>query len=237
MPRTVNLEAHRVRREAFLDVAQRQIQTKGYAQMSIQGVLDELETSKGALYHYFESKQALLDGVVDRFAENWMAAVAPILADPRLPALRKLEKVLGGIASFKAEQTELVLAIMDVWNSDGNALVRERVRRLSARWLGPVLSAVIQQGIDEGVVTASSPDDTARVLVYLMQGYQERAGELLVARQAGTISFAEVVRTYAAFAEAFERILGVPHGSVTLVDESTLRYWFGMKEQKRRRTA
>ena len=91
MPRTVNVEAHQVRRDAFLDVAQRLIQTKGYEQMSIQDVLDELDTSKGALYHYFDSKQALLDGVVDRFADAAMAAVAPILADPSLPALRKLE--------------------------------------------------------------------------------------------------------------------------------------------------
>src|ERR1700730_10221513 len=104
MPRTVNVQFHKVRRDGFLDVAQRLIQTKGYEQMSIQDVLDELETSRGALYHYFDSKQALLDGVVDRFADGAMSAVAPILADPHLPALRKLEKVLGGIASFNVER-------------------------------------------------------------------------------------------------------------------------------------
>src|ERR1700730_14896600 len=128
--------------------------------MSIQDVLDELETSRGALYHYFDSKQALLDGAAERFADSAMSGVAPILADPNLPALRKLEKVLGGIASFKAEQEQLVLALMQVWNSDGNALVREKVRRLSARLLGPVLSAIIRQAIDEGVVTSNSPDET-----------------------------------------------------------------------------
>ena len=234
MARTVNVESHKARRDAFLDVAQQLIQTKGYEQMSIQDVLDQLESSRGALYHYFDSKQALLDGVVDRLAERGMAAVAPILADPGLPALRKLENVLSGIASFKAEQTDLVLAIMEVWNSDGNALVRERVRRLSARWLAPVLSAIIRQGIDEGIMTTSSPDEMARVLVYLMQGYQELAGELFLARQAGTIRVEDVVRAFAGYTDAFERILGVPQGSVTLVDEPTLRYWFGMNEQEGR---
>jgi AcrR family transcriptional regulator len=225
--RTVNVVTHRVRREQFLDVAQRLIQAKGYEQMSIQDVLDELETSRGALYHYFDSKQALLDGVVDRFADTAMAAVGPILADPDLPALRKLEQVFGGIAAVKAEHTELVMAIIEVWTSDGNALVREKFRRLAARRLEPILTTVIRQGIEEGIITATSPEATARVLVYLMQGFQELAGELFVARQAGTISFAFVVRTYAALTEAFERILGIPPGSVTLVDEPTLRYWLG----------
>jgi AcrR family transcriptional regulator len=63
MARTVNAQIDKVRRDAFLDVAQRFIQTKGYEQMSIQDVLDELDASRGALYHYFDSKRALLDGV------------------------------------------------------------------------------------------------------------------------------------------------------------------------------
>ena len=37
----------------------------------------------------------------------------------------------------------------------------------------------------------------------------------------------DVLRTNAAFTQAFERILGIAAGSVTLTDEATLRYWFG----------
>ena len=227
MARTLNPEVHKVRRDAFLDVAQHLIQTKGYEQMSVQDVLDRLEASRGALYHYFDSKQALLDGVVERFADNAMAAVAPILADASLPALEKLRRVVGGIAQFKAEQKELVLAIMEVWNSDGNVLFREKLRRMTASRLGPLLSMVIRQGISEGTIVSSSPDETARVILYVMQGYQEWAGELFLARQAGTISFEDVQRTFDAMHGAFERILGIPRGSATLTDEATLRLWFG----------
>src|ERR1700719_1919309 len=63
---TENTTLHGVRREAFLDVAQRLVETKGYEAMSIQDVLDALEVSKGAFYHYFHSKQALLEAVVER---------------------------------------------------------------------------------------------------------------------------------------------------------------------------
>src|ERR1700682_4400252 len=112
MARTVNATLHTVRREAFLEGAERLIQTKGYEAMSIQDVLDELEASKGAFYHYFDSKLALLEAVVERFADAGLATVAPILDDPVLPALRRLEKVFAGIARVKAEQKELVLGIV-----------------------------------------------------------------------------------------------------------------------------
>src|SRR5262245_38869416 len=143
--RTAQATLRSVRREAFLDVAQRLIQTNGYEGMSVQDVLDELEASKGAFYHYFDSKLALLEAVVERFADGAMAALAPVLGDPDLPALRKLEAVFAGIARWKAERKELVLAIVEVWNSDGNAIVREKLRRLTVSRIAPLLSAVVSQ--------------------------------------------------------------------------------------------
>ena len=49
MARTVDTEAHAIRREAFVEAAQRLIQTKGYDQMSIQDVLGELDASSSAV--------------------------------------------------------------------------------------------------------------------------------------------------------------------------------------------
>ena len=223
----MNPTLHTVRRDAFLDVAQRLIQTKGYEAMSIQDLLDQLEASKGAFYHYFDSKQALLEAVIERFADTAMAGLAPILDDPALPALRKLEKVLASIARFKAEQKELVLAVMEVWKSDGNALVREKLRRLSASRLVPLLSLAVRQGVKEGTIHVASPDETTKVLLALMQGFQEIAADDFIARQAGTITFEHAKRSVESFTDAFERILGVPKGSVALTDEPTLRFWFG----------
>jgi len=223
----VNATLRTVRRDAFLDVAQRLVQAKGYEAMSIQDVLDELEASKGAFYHYFDSKQALLEAVVERFADVAIAELAPVLNDPKLPALRKLERFFAGIARRKAEQKELMLAIIEIWNSDGNAIVREKLRRLTVSRMVPLLSAVIKQGTDEGVFRVASPDETATVFVSLMLGFQELANDYFIARQAGTITFAVVQRSVASFTEAFERILGIPKGSLTLTDQSTLHFWFG----------
>jgi AcrR family transcriptional regulator len=227
MARTVNATLHTVRRDAFLDVAQRFVQTKGFDAMSIQDVLDELDASKGAFYHYFDSKQALLEAVVERFADAALLTIAPMLSDANLPAIRKLERVFSGLASFKAQQKQFVLGIIEVWNSDGNAIVREKLRRLTVNRLVPLLSVVIEQGITEGAFAAQSPDETAMVLTSLTLGFQQQANDLFIARQAGTIGFDVVQRSVAANTEAYERILGIPKGSLTIIDEPTLRFWFG----------
>lgn len=227
MPRTINHQARALRRDAFLDAAQRLIQSKGYDAMSVQDVLEDLDTSRGAFYHYFDSKEALLDGVVDRFTDAALASAAPVLADPDLPALRKLERIIGGFASLKAEQKELMLRLIDVLNSDGNVLFREKTRRLSRARLGPLMTALVEQGASEGTFRIDDPEETAHVVLALIQGYQELALEQFVARQAGEVTYEAVRRSFGAFTAAFERILGIPEGSVTLADEATLRFWFG----------
>jgi hypothetical protein len=85
----------------------------------------------------------------------------------------------------------------------------------------------VKQGLDQGTLRVDSPDETAKVLVSLMLGFQQQATDLFIARQAGTISFEVVQRSVAAHTEAFERILGIQKGSLTLTDEKTLRFWFG----------
>ena len=227
MARTVNATLHTVRRDAFLDVAQRLVETKGYEAMSLQDVLDALEVSKGAFYHYFDSKQALLEAVVERFADGGMASVGPVLNDPNLSATKKLERLFAGIAGWKAERKYLVLAIIEVWNSDSNAIVREKLRRMTVRLLVPLLSRVVRQGVEEDAFHVTSADQTAMTLVALMQGAQEQATHLFIARQSNTIPYEVVERTFAGFTEAFERILGAPKGSLTLQDSATLHFWFG----------
>jgi AcrR family transcriptional regulator len=227
LARTLDPAVHAIRRETFVDIAQRLIQTKGYEQMSIQDVLDEAEASRGAFYHYFDSKAALLEAVVERMVEAAIATLTPLTADPAVPALQKLQGVFRGIARWKGERTELMLALLQVWLSDENAIVREKFRHGLVASLAPLLSAIVRQGTDEGVFTASSPDDLARVLVSLLQGANETAVELYVARQAGQISFAAVDRLLATYVEAFERLLGLPPRSLTMIDGAVLREWYG----------
>jgi AcrR family transcriptional regulator len=226
LPRTLDPAAHALRRDAFVDAAQHLIQTKGYEQMSLQDVLDELDASRGAFYHYFDSKVALLEAVVERMVDAATDSLAPVVANPDLPALQKLDGVFAGITRWKEERRELVLALIRVWLSDENAIVREKVRQRTAVRLTPLLARIVQQGKAEGVFSASSAEHVAGVLVSLIQGANETATRLFIARQANAVSFEEVERTIAAYTEAFERVLGLAAGSWPTADRRTLRLWF-----------
>jgi AcrR family transcriptional regulator len=223
MARTLNLEVHTVKKDAFVDAATRLMQAKGWEQTSVQDVLDQLEASRGAFYHYFDSKQALLEAVIDRLVDAGLGSVAPVVADQSLPAIPKLMAFFGEIGRWKTERKALVLQLLKVWISDDNAIVREKFRRTAAARMGPLLATVVQQGIEEGTFTATSPEETARVLVMLLLGFQEVATDLFVS----AAGYDTARDTFASYNDAFERLLGAPRGSIDLADEAVLREWFG----------
>lgn len=226
MARTVDPASHSVRREVFVDAAQRLIATRGYEEVSIQDILDATGASRGAFYHYFDSKVALLEAIVGRMIDGAFETFGSVVDDPGLDALTKFRALFRSIASFKAERRDFVVGLIQVWLSDENALFRERYRRTLLPRIQPVLAGIVRQGVAEGSMSATSPDDTAAVLVALLGGSADVATDLFVANHAGKASAAEVTCRLLAFDEAFARVLGLPPGSRPVFDEQTLREWF-----------
>lgn len=226
MARTRNPEIHAVRRDAFVDAAQRLMLAQGYESLSIQDVIDEVGASKGAFYHYFGSKSDLLEAIVERMADGVEGAWAEVLDRPGLTAAERLEGLFKAAAQYKSARKDLALALLEAWLSDRNTILRERLRELVARRMTPALERILQQGLDDGEFTATDADATARVVVALVQGTQDVASQLFVARQAKEIEYAEVERAFAAFTQGMERILGVKPGSLSLTDPPTMQRWF-----------
>jgi hypothetical protein len=149
------------------------------------------------------------------------------VSDPHLSAVQKLEDFFSGIAAWKTERRDLMLAMIEVWVSDDNAIVREKSRRSIRERLVPLLTPIVEQGVEEGLFDVRSPEETATVVVLLVLGLQDVMGDLLFARLADTISFEEVQRRYTTYLEALDRVLGLPAGTIRGLHQETMRQWFG----------
>ncbi len=231
MARIVKEEEYAVKRNAILEAAQRLIYTKGYEQMTIQDMLDDLQISKGAFYHYFDSKQAVLEALVERMGEEALQLLVPIVHDPALPALDKFQRYLATANRWKIGQKAFFLALLRVWFTDDNAVVRQKLRAIGIREIAPLLSEIICQGIQEGVMTTTYPDQVGEVIASLAQDAGETIGALLLSFDPKRDDMQRVERTVAAYTEAFERVLEVPAGSLTIVDDQTLQEWFASPDE------
>ncbi len=227
MARTLAHSVRTVRRDAILDVAEQLIRTRGYEQMSIQDVQDELGVSRGAIYHYFDSKSSMLEAVIDRMVDAGVAIIEPIAADPELPPATKLQAVFATAGRWKTERSDLLLGLLRSWYSDENDVVRLRVARAGAARITPILAEIVREGTADGSMSPTSPEHAAAILMALLNGSADSIAQLALDRQDDLISFDEVERFMAAYDEAVERILGLPAGTFCMVDPDSLRVWFG----------
>lgn len=224
MARKVNELEYAEKRAEILAAARRLVYTKGYERLTIQDILAELQISKGAFYHYFASKQALLEGLIEEIQREGEQLFAAIVRDPSLPTLTKLQRFFDAANSWKSAQKEYLLALMRVWYDDDNALVRQKARARLTRLLVALLTEVVEQGHAEGALTTPFPDMAAEVAVALLLGLGEAIAQLLLFQPPAEV-LARGERLAAAYNDALERVLGAPAGSLHLMDRAALAEW------------
>ena len=224
MPRAVKEPL--TRRNEILDVTQRFIYTLGYEKMTIQNIIDELKISKGAFYHYFDSKQALLEALIERIEDEVLLIIQPIVDDASLSGLEKMNKVFSTAVRWKTEQIDFMMALLQVWYMDDNALVREKTTSGMLRRVSPMVAQVLRQGCAEGTFSTPFPDQVGVVVLSIVISQGDKFAELLKRFDPETSDIAEVEKIIAAYADAVERVLGAPSGSLTLMSPDTVRVWF-----------
>jgi AcrR family transcriptional regulator len=223
--RIVKEQAYAVRRNEILDAALRLVYTKGYEQMTIQDILDDLQISKGAFYHYFDSKTALLEAITERLMQEATQIITPIIADPHLSAMEKFQRYFDTVARWKTAQKTLMLALLRVWYNDNNAIMRQKVVSVGLKRITPLLTAIIQQGAQEGVFLTPHPDQVCEVAFSIMLGLGDSLAETLLAHKPENETLHIMQNTVAAYTDALERILVAPSGSLQLIDEQSLKEW------------
>src|SRR5258707_8925090 len=235
MVRTVNETAYEARRNAILDAAQRAVETKGYEQMALADLLGELQISSGAFYHYFDSKPALLFALVERMGDQVVQLVLPIVHNRELGALDKLQRFFATLDRGKLAHKEFVLAYLRVWYADENAIVRHKLYVARVKRFTPWLEGIIRQGVEEGVLTTPYPDQAARVVISLFEDLGYATVELLLSRERSPDDLPRLERIVEAWADALERVLGVPAGCLQRSSREELAQWLappsGQKEE------
>jgi len=216
--RKVKPDEHAARRREILDAALELMRDKGYARMTIDDVLAKTQMSKGALYHYFASKYALLEGIVDAMGESGARELQAVVDDPDLGAIDKLRAYFRTEDALKAENVTAVSALMRLRHEESNALLRQKLARESMRTTVPMLEAIIQQGCDEGVFDTDYPHEAAVIVTGMGLHLADAFIDAIEAdgNVGADTSGPHTQFVLAAYIQAFERILGAPSGSLSV---------------------
>ena len=227
MARTVKPEEFAAKRREILDAAQRLVLTKGYEQMSIQDILDEVQISSGAFHHYFDSRKTLLEAFIERIRQESEKPLLPIIHDPHLTAIQKFQGFFDTLDSLRIAHKADVIKLGRVWYTDANAIVRQKVEEAIFALRAPLITEIVHQGVREGTFTIAYPDKAGEVILSLLQGMGDTHARLLLSLESNSDSHRvqDIVTTHAAYMDAIERVLGAPPHSFYRADAGAVNVW------------
>ena len=99
-PRSAN---HDLKREAIVDVAAECFARQSFPAASMNDIAAACGTSKARLYHYYESKEAILFDLLDRYTQGLLALIGEAEARAQRNSLNEREALHELIRRFLAE--------------------------------------------------------------------------------------------------------------------------------------
>lgn len=216
MPRVVKHPD--IRRAELLDRAAELFLRDGYDNVSLNDLIADAGVSKGAFYHWFPSKDALVTALAERSARAAFAGVEDAVAACGGDALARLNALLGAGFDVKMKMNvpEQLAAMASLLRPD-NAHLYGRITAVDEALVRPLLTRLIDEGVVEGVFDTFDPEGVADMIY----GLAARTNATIVAvleapdESARERVIDSMTKRFTLHGLAIDRILGLPDGSVT----------------------
>lgn len=211
------------KRDELINIAGEFFFTKGFSKTSVQNIIDKADIAKGTFYHYFKSKDEILDAMARNFVKG-MYKDAYKLVEQDFGAVEKLNKLFEMIQSIKAGNIKLMKVLTKVVMSDNNLVLRHRILRITVEVIAPLYEKIIIQGNEEGVFDVEFPKLTSEFFISSFVYNGEQMSKLFI-EENFTEEIAQGIRDQVTFYErTIERILGCEKGCLNTISDETLEY-------------
>jgi len=152
------------KRRLILDAAMRVFARRGFHHCRVSDVADEAGVAYGLVYHYFGSKEEILDTL---FTERWqimLDAIAEIDAQPGLPARAKLEQVASFIIDSYRYEPELMKVIIVEVTRSAHSFGREHLGTIREAYDG--IARIVEGARADGTFKSDIPSEFAAMVFY-----------------------------------------------------------------------
>lgn len=201
MPRVVKKPFER--KAEIIDAAHDLFQAKGYEKVTMQDVMNRLGIAKGTIYHYFRSKDELLEAVIEKTSEKLIAKMRTAVKQSKGNALEKMK------ALVKAGRLEADSYVFDALHKKGNEALHTRLLVATLMRQAPIYAELIEQGCREGLFQTATPLECAELM---LSGIQFLTDQGIHPWTEKTLQ-----RRVLAFPKLIEQLLNAPEGSFSFL--------------------
>lgn len=155
------------KRDLILDAMQDLMNAAPNSSISVSDIAQKAGIGKGSIYYYFNSKNDIIEAVIERSYAIAIEKSKEMVSVPDLDAFTKMEILFRTCmeASSELKRQEESSSFMEIQQS---ALTHQKFVSFLIKSLKPILSDIIRQGNKEGTISCDYPEDIAEIVLLVL---------------------------------------------------------------------
>ena len=124
---------------------------KGYEHTTIMDIINEMGVSKGAFYHYFDSKEDVIVAIAQEFTEKAVRMIKSIFDQPGIDAVEKMNQAFEAINEYKIYEGEWRTKLRAAIENEDNLKLQYKIYHFTKNEVIDLYTELIESGVKEGV--------------------------------------------------------------------------------------
>ena len=142
------------KRELIYDALEELMFTVPFKEISVESIAQKAGVGKGSVYYYFDSKDEILDNVIER---SYRRAIREYLNNisSEKSALGRIKQLFKSVLKkdFGSSRQNLIVTL----HLHDDLVLHNKLKAIAVQELSPILTLLLEQGIDEGSIKMEYP--------------------------------------------------------------------------------
>ncbi|RQD71822.1 MAG: TetR/AcrR family transcriptional regulator [Tindallia sp. MSAO_Bac2] len=217
------------RKKEFMETALKLFNEKGYEKTTINDIIKAMGVSKGAFYHYFASKEDVIEQISDNYAQRVLGMTSQLADRKDMKAVEKINQLFQTIQGYKRSSSQKRSQIKQIFQDEQNLKLERKILNKLRKQMAVSLEKMIQQGVENKEFRQVNPREMTEFLQYTIQGLNGSCENLyyeyMTQESPDHETFRRLLEEKLQFyEEILAQIFQVPPGTIQLKDAYLNRY-------------
>lgn len=159
------------KREQILDALQELLKEQDIKNISVSDIAQRAGIAKGSIYYYFESKDAIIDALVERTYKTPLETAKAMVKQTELSPYQRMSTIFQACQKSSKEFLQSRRYMQEEALSQSvqeQAYLHHKYLKYLITELKPFLSEIIKQEIDKGLCIFDYPEELAEIVLIVL---------------------------------------------------------------------
>lgn len=190
------------KRELIYDALEELMCTVPFKEISVESIAQKANVGKGSVYYYFNSKDEILDNVIERSYRRAIREYLDNISSEKT-ALGRIKQLFRSVMKkdFGDSRRNLIVTL----HLHDDLVLHNKLKGIAVQELSPILTLLLEQGIEEGSIKMEYPKEGAEIIVTVLTVFLDNTSVIQ--------DKSSIKKKLKIFANVLETCLKTPKGS------------------------